>query len=313
MSARRRVGWLSLAAVLLGVGVWRGFAPSSSTHAPVSASTTPVRIASLTLGTDEILSELVPPERMACVTFLVDDPQISNVPGIYPHQIPRLRASDPERIIGLNPDLVCVAPYNSADFSKVMERSGFLVYRSEACHSMDEIEAGILDLGKCVSEPGRAGDLVKRMRARRQQLVERLQGVPHRPRVLYWAGGFTAGRQTTINDIIREAGGINVAVEKDREGSAEISTEQVIAADPEYILLSRWSEDESAGHIDKHPLLRNLRAVTEKRVITMEGRYLTSVSQYVVEGSERLAGQLHPDRFIKHGPSDSSPASARFP
>jgi iron complex transport system substrate-binding protein len=290
-----------LAAVAAALVVWRCLAPSAYTHAPGSETTTPVRIASLTLATDEILSELVPPERIVCVTYLADDPEISNVPGFYSKVVPRLRDTDPERIIGLNPDLVCVASYNSADFLKVMERSGLSIYRNEACNSMDEIEAGILDLGKRVGEPERARELVGRMRVRRKHLAKRLHDVPHRPRVLFWSAGFTAGHRTTINDIIREAGGINVATERHLVGSAEISPEQVIAADPEYILLSRWSADEREGHIENHPLLRNLRAVKEKRVIAIEGRYLTSLSHFVVEGAERLARKLHPDCFKKEG------------
>jgi iron complex transport system substrate-binding protein len=297
-----------LAIVVSAVVVWRCLAPSSSIEAPGSGATTPVRIASLTLGTDEILSELVPPERIVCVTYLADDPEISNVPGFYPKHIPRLRDTDPERIIGLNPDLVCVAPYNSADFLKVMERSAFAIYRNEACHSMDEIETGILDLGQRLGEPGRAQDVVGRMRVHRKQLAKRVHDVPHRPRVLYWSAGFTAGHRSTIDDIIWEAGGINVAAERHLEGSAEISPEQVIAADPEYILLSKWSADEGEGQIEKHPLLRNLRAVKEKRVITIEGRYLTSVSHFVVEGAERLAHKLHSDWFKKVGTPDDAAA-----
>jgi iron complex transport system substrate-binding protein len=306
MMSRRWLGCLSMAVILAAVVVWRCLPPSSPMESPGPERTPPVRIASLTLGTDEILSELVPAERIVCVTNLADDPEISNVPGFYPKQIPRLADTNPERIIALNPDLVCVASYNSADFLKVMERSAFAIYRNDACHSMDEIEASILDLGKLVGEPGRAEEIVRRMRLRRKQLEQRLRKNSHRPRVLYWSAGFTAGKRSTIDDIIREAGGINVATEKRLNESAEISPEQVIAADPEYILLSRWSADERAGQIENHPLLRNLRAVKEKRVISIEGRYLTSVSQFVVEGAERLARKLYPDRFKQEGPPTAS-------
>jgi iron complex transport system substrate-binding protein len=247
------------------------------------------------------------------VTTLADDPEISNVAGFYSSAIPRLRDTDPERILGLNPDLVCVAPYNSADFLKVMERSGLSVCRNEACHGMDEIETGILDLGGRVGELRRAGELVERMRVRRRQLAQRLRDVPHRPRVLFWSAGFTAGHRTTIDDIIREAGGVNAATERNFEGSAAISPEQVIAADPEYILLSRWSGDERASRIENHPLLRNLRAVQQKHVIAIEGRYLTSVSHFVVEGAERFAARLHPDRFHKGTASASVPPGSRLP
>jgi iron complex transport system substrate-binding protein len=307
MSARRWASWLSVVAVLVGLGIWRwsgSSLPSDGREVPAS----PVRIASLTLGTDEILAELVSPDRVVCVTYLADDPEISNVTNFYPRSIPRLRDTDPERIIGLNPDLVCVAPYNSADFLKVMERSGLSVYHNEAYHHMDEIEAGILDLGKRVAELDRAHQLVERMRGRRLRLADQLHNLPNRPRVLYWSSGFTSGQGTTIDDVIRLAGGVNVAAEQDLKGPVEISPERVIQADPEIVLVSRWSAYDRESSIEKHPILLNLRAVREHRVIAIEGRYLTSVSQHVIEGAERLARQLHPERFRKDLSSSSSTA-----
>ena len=274
----------------------------SASPPSLAPSTAPKRIASMTLGTDEILAELVSPDRIACVTYLADDPEISNVPGRYPDRIPRLRDSDSERIIDLNADLVCVALYNSADFLKVMERSGLAIYRNEANGSIDAIETGILALGDRVGERTRAEEIVGRIRSRRERLAERLREVSKRPRVLYWSAGFTAGRGSTIDDVIREAGGVNIAAERHLGASAEISPEQVIAADPDCILSSRWSADERASAIENHPLLRSLRAVAEKRVVAIEGRYLTTVSQFVVEGEERLARRLHPDRFESETP-----------
>lgn len=295
MSMHRWIGGVSIAAFLIAVGIWR--ASTSSSFSGGAGPQKPQRIASLTLGTDEILAELVSPDRIVCVTNLADDREISNVAGIYPPPVPRLRDSDPERIIGLNPDLVFVAPYNSADFLQVMERSGLPVYRNEAVTGIEQIETAIRDVGKRVGEEERADALVQRMRQRRQRLAEQLRDIPRRPRVLFWCAGFTAGKETTIDDIIREAGGVNVAVERSLAGSAAIAPEHVIAADPDYILLSRWSGDEREGRIENHPLLRNLRAVREKRVIALEARYLTSVSHFVMDGAERLAAQLHPDRF----------------
>jgi iron complex transport system substrate-binding protein len=284
---------------LLAAVTWIGISVTMPGRVP--STSTPRRIASVTLGTDEILAELVPAERVVCVTYLVDDPEISNVPGRYPERIPRLREANSERIIDLNADLVCVAPYNSADFLKVLERSGLAIYRNDAYHSIDAIEIGILALGDRVGEPVRADEIVGRMRARRQRLAERLRDVSKRPRVLYWSAGFTAGRGSTIDDVIREAGGINIAAER-KDQSAEISPEQVIAADPDYILSSKWFADERNNAIENHPLLRSLRAVAEKRVIAIEARFLTTVSQFVVEGEERLARRLHPDRFENETP-----------
>jgi iron complex transport system substrate-binding protein len=261
-----------------------------------------------------MLPELVPIERIAGVTHLVDDGEISNVAGRYPASIPRLRDTSVERVLGLVPDLVCVAPYNSADFLKVLERSGLTVYRNEAFHSLDEIEAGITALGERVGEPERGRALAEQMRIRRRQLADRLRDVPHRPRVLYWSAGFTSGRQTTIDDIIREAGGINVAAERGVQGPAEIAPEQVIASDPEFILLGQWSADERVNRIENHPLLRNLGAVREHRVILIEGRYLLSVSHHAVAGAEQLARKLHAKCFDAVGsPRSSAPAEGPTP
>jgi iron complex transport system substrate-binding protein len=252
---------------------------------------------SLTLATDELLAELVPLERVAGVTALADDVEISNVAGRYPASIPRLKDTDAERIITLGPDLVCVAPYNTADFLKLLERSGLPTYRNDTVHSLDEIEIGIRALGERVGEPDHAATLVAQMRGQRQELANRLKGVARRPRVLYWSAGFTAGRGTTLDDILREAGAANVAAELGLHGSVALDPERVVTADPDWILLARWSADEREGPIDRHPILRQLPAVREGRVIRIEGRYLTSVSHHALEAVERLARRLHPDRF----------------
>jgi iron complex transport system substrate-binding protein len=295
--ARPSVGWflrfLALTAVL---GLCAPGAGCGARTAPAPGeSSSPRRILSHTLATDEILLELVPTDRIVGVTSLVDDPEISNVAGRYPPDIPRLKEANAERIFGLTPDLVCVAPYNSIDFINLLERSGLAVYRNDAVNSIDEIQTGIEQLGKRVAEPEKGRQLAAQMRARRAQLAERLRGVRERPRVLFWSAGYTAGPRSTIDDLIREAGGNNVAAELGMGASAEISPEQMVAADPDYLLLCGWAGDDRPNRVDNHPVLRNLRAVRMNRVLIVEGRYVTSISHYVVDGVERVARLLHPE------------------
>jgi iron complex transport system substrate-binding protein len=244
-----------------------------------------------------MLVDLVPTDRVFAITALADDPGISNVSGRYPKGILRVHDANPERIIALSPDLVCVAPYNSADSLKLLERSGLPIYRNDSVHSMAEIEAGLEQLGKRVGEPDRARALVERMRGRRRRLADQLRAVSRRPRVLFWSAGFTAGRGSTIDELIREGGGVNVAAELDLEGSAELAPERVVAADPEVVLVAYWKADDRQGQVASHPILRRLPAVREGRVVAIESRYLTSVSPFVVEAAERLGRALHPERF----------------
>jgi iron complex transport system substrate-binding protein len=291
-SARPRAAAPALLFLILATA---GCTPSAERSTPAPA--TPLRIVSLTLATDEILAELVPVERIVAVTHFADDPDISNVAGRYPASVARLRNADPERVIALAPDLVCVASYNTADALKLLERAGLPIYRNEALHSLDEVEGGIVKLGARVGAPDAARRLVEQMRTRRRKLAQSLGNLSHRPRVLFWAGGFTAGKRTTVDDVIREAGGVNVAAELDLEDSVELAPERVIAADPEIILVARWASYQDQGQLESHPILRQLQAVRKGRVVAIEGRYLSSVSQFAVEGAEKLARRLHPERF----------------
>lgn len=265
---------------------------ATSADSPAPA---PRRIASLTLGTDEVLSALVSPERVVCVTSLVDDADISNVQGFYPANLPRVRELELERIVGLTPDLVCVASYNSADTLQVLERAGLRVHRGPDINSLDEIQSAILDLGEQVGELQRAQDLVQRFANVRKTIGEQLARNQQRPRVLYWASGYTAGKGTTIDNVIREAGGVNAAAEQNVAG--DVDPERVIGIDPEYVLCPQWPGYETDGGIEKHPVLRSLRAVQAGNVVRIPARLLTSVSHFACEGLEQLARRLHPECF----------------
>lgn len=261
----------------------------------------PQRIASLTLATDEILEGLqVPVERIVSVTTLVDD-KVSNVAGHYPPTVKRMAGVDVEHLLTLEPDLILVAPYTNADALELLQRSGKPVFRYDATNSMDDIAAAILALGERLGEPEKAKALTDRFQTRRKELARKLQNVKHKPRVLSWSGGFTAGSGTSINDLIVEAGGVNVAAELGLKGHSDLSPERVIVANPEIILIGGDGDGDGEGDksgIFVHPILRKLPAVREGGVVRLEGRYLSTLSHHLIEGAERLARKLHPECVV---------------
>ena len=91
---------------------------------PLLAGDTPLRVASLNLTADELLVEMLPPERLVAVTRWADDADMSNVAGRVPAAAVRLPRADLERIIALRPDLVVVSEYTDADFLRLLEKSG---------------------------------------------------------------------------------------------------------------------------------------------------------------------------------------------
>jgi ABC-type Fe3+-hydroxamate transport system substrate-binding protein len=125
------------------------------------AAAPPRRICSVNLGTDELLYFLAGPERVIAVSVYADDPGLSNVVGLYPDPVARVRANL-EQILALRPDLVCASPYNSADFLEILAGSGLATFRHDEVTTFEGIRRGIRSLGDRVGAPERAAALVSR-------------------------------------------------------------------------------------------------------------------------------------------------------
>jgi iron complex transport system substrate-binding protein len=255
----------------------------------------PARIVSVTLATDEILLALVEPSRLIGVTYLADDERVSNMTqeaAAIPHKV----RADPEQIIALQPDLVFVATFLRGEFIRLLQAAGLVLFQFQEYDSIAEIQQNIRLIGQVVGEEARAEALVAAMQARLQALEERLRPIGDRPRVLYWgAHGYTAGRLTSLDDLITHAGGENLAAIYGIIGSANLSAEQVLAMNPQVIV--NGSLDQGAQHGLPaglmHPALQGIDAMQHGRVYTIPSRYLVTISQYIVDGVEEFARMLH--------------------
>ncbi|PYQ46426.1 MAG: ABC transporter substrate-binding protein [Acidobacteria bacterium] len=261
--------------------------------APASPASPPARVASLNLTADEVLVEILPPERLVAVTSFADERGTSNVVGRVPSSVVRFPKADLERLVALHPDLVIVSEYTDPDFLHLVERSGLRYHRMEGLHSLDGYRQAILDLGTAVGARGRAEALVARYDQVLAELARRLRGVA-KPRVMYWASGMTAGGDTAIGALIESAGAVNVGREAGVTGIGPIGAERAFVADPDVVLLGEWPGVREG--LEQHPLLSQLRAVRERRIVQMPTELLVTLSQHAAAASWYLAWALHPDR-----------------
>jgi iron complex transport system substrate-binding protein len=253
----------------------------------------PARVASLNLAADEVLAEILPVERLVGVTALVDERGTSNALGRVPASVPRFPKADLERLLSVRPDLVIVSEYTDADFLKLLEQSGVRHHRMKGLGSLPGIRQAVLDLGDAVGEPGGAGRLIARFDATLAALESRLRGA-RRPRVLYWAGGLTAGSGTAIGSLIECGGGANVGAEMGLTGIEPAGAERAYAAAPDRVLVGEgW---QSAAALRQHPLLSQLAAVREANLVTMPTELLVALNHHSAEACWDLAHRLHPDR-----------------
>lgn len=272
------------------------------TALPVAAagpSPPPLRVASLNLASDEVLVDLIPPERLVAVTSFADDPGTSNVVGRVPASVARFTHADLERLLALRSDLVVVSDFTDADFLHLLAASGLRFHRVKGMDSMEGIRKGIVDLGKAVAAEAQARRLLERFDGLLGDLDGRLAGV-RRPRVLYWSEPHTAGEGTVIGAIIERAGAVNVGREMRLSGVLPIGAERAFLANPDVVLIAKAPGAREA--LVRHPVLSRLAAVREGRVVEMPGSFVVPLSHYAADACWFLGHALHPDRVPARRP-----------
>lgn len=258
----------------------------------------PVHIASTTEGTDEILSALVPRSDVAMVTTYATNPQYSNIAG-YAKGIPAINQVNAEQVLAVHPDLVLMASYNSPGVVKQIEQAGVPVFEFTDFNSIANIEQNIDLVGRLVGETARAERVVAAMNRQIRQIRADVAKVTPITVLDYGSYGYVAGRDTTVDSVIRDAGGINAAAGID--GWKTVTDEEIVKLDPQVIIDS--SDD--TGFLKKvahDPGLASVAAVKDHRLYYIDSAHLTAVSQYVVRGVRDVAHALYPSVVL---PADS--------
>jgi iron complex transport system substrate-binding protein len=268
-------------------------------HSRQTIPRAPVRIASLTVTADEILTAIAAPDRIAAVTYFADDPAIEVGAGRAPARAARIRGIDPEAVIALEPDLVFVAHYTLESAARILGSASIPVVRFQETRSYDDVASNVRLTAWAIGEEARGEEALSAMRARLASVAARTAGRP-RPRVLYYSAvGYTAGTGTLIDEKIRLAGGRNVAAEAGLVGFKSVALDLLVGLDPDVIVVPRWSADASppVRDVTGAPAWRDTGAVRGGRVYAIAASGLTSESPDGTIGVEELARLIHPEAF----------------
>ena len=260
----------------------------------VTVSAKPVKIVSLTLGTDEIMLDLVGPERLIGVTYNASDATQSNI-AARPElaQIKNTVDATPEQVIALEPDLVFAAVWTKPEVIDQIKQAGITVFVVGNFTSIPAMRENVLTIGKLVGEPDKAAAMAAEMDAKLAEIAGKIGARTVKPSVLYYnPAGWVAGKATTPDDIIKQAGGVNAAAELD--DWQQISPEKVIELNPDFVILSAFvTEDEFL----KNPAFAGLDAVKDGTAVAITDAHMSATSQYTVLAVEDVAKLLYPDAF----------------
>jgi iron complex transport system substrate-binding protein len=257
----------------------------------------PARIVSTYLACEENLAALVPVERVVGVSVYADDPSASNCVGVYPPRVARLRF-DPEPVLALEPDLVCVSGYNEIESLRILAAAGLPMLRQSRIASFADMTAGLRVLGAALGTDAAATALAGDVDAALADVARRVSRA--RPvRVLYYDPlGYTMGAGTLLDEILTRAGGRNVAVEVGMRGAGQLGLESLFALEPEAVIVPRYADVMPALEaLAQSGLWNRLPAVANGRVHEVPGAWINTESHHAAKGLARVARLLHPEAF----------------
>ena len=261
-----------------------------------AAAAIPQRVVSQTVGTDELLLALADARQIASLSDLSRNAEFSLSAG-EARAYPTLKSSDAESVMRFHPDLVLAASYSGEATLALLRRAGVKLVVIDRFESLDDVYANIRAVGAALGHARRAEALVHETERRVGELARRLQGVTPVRVLAVSTYPFTAGSQTTFQDLCDHAGAINVAAEAGLVGHASTPAEKLITWNAEVLIGADTEGPDLAVRLRQSPPYRSLPALAAGRLILLPGALLASVTHHRVAAFEALARKLHPERF----------------
>lgn len=230
-------------------------APMARTPA---AEAPPRRIVSLNLCVDQLLLQLVAPERIVSITWLSrseGDPQLLPLARRLP-----VNHGSAEEVLAAHPDLVIAGRFTTGTTRRLLQKAGVPVLEIEPAVDWDGIRRTTREIAAAVQAEARGEQLIATMDAELAQLQARATREPARApvRAIGWGGAAddVPGRDTLFNTILETAGATNLGARA--TGPASFDIEQVLRARPQVLLRGAAYAEAPAlrNRIAQHPALR---------------------------------------------------------
>lgn len=264
----------------------------------ITLSAAPIRIVSLAPSNTEIVCALTACDELVGVTDFDDFPaQVTAVTHVVVGAV-----VDVEKVVAARPQLILAAG-NGLTPGTVIDQLTQLGYPvlSLYPHDLDGVYHDISLVGAAIDSGSVADNLVASLKARAGAVATKVAGAS-RPRTFYEVGVFegsiyTAGKDSFLSSLVSLAGGAPITGDA---ATTAIQLEDLIAADPELILLGDAAYDPSitAATVAARPGWGDMAAVSGGRIMVMlEDVVITRPGPRIVDGLEALARAIHPGLF----------------
>ncbi len=206
-----------------------------------------------------------------------------------------------EQIVALEPDLVLAAEINTPELVQSLEDLGLTVFYLKNPTTLEEMYGNLETVALLTGHSEETAALVDSLKARVAAVDEKIAPLSSRFAVFYEidatdpAKPYTAGKGTFITLLLERAGAYNVAGEL--EGYPQLSLEQLVAYNPQVILLGDAAWGVTVESVGQRPGWETLAAVQNNQIFAFDDNLVSRPGPRLVDGLETLAKLLRPDLF----------------
>jgi iron complex transport system substrate-binding protein len=251
------------------------------------------RVVSLLPAGTETLVALGALEHVVGRTRYDTDTHLAHLPSVGGGLDPSLEA-----LAALSPDLVIA--FETAGGSPIrarLEQLGIPVFGIQTQDTAD-VFRNIAKLGHLVGRDAAADSLSRDLRRRLEAVRESVPPGP-RPTVLYLAGldpPIVAGNSTFVMELIGVAGGASIPALSRAAGVwPQLSFEELVRQDPDIVVLPVGRDrNQAVDRLRAAPGWRELRAVREGRIVTVEADLANRPGPAIAESAEAMRAALAP-------------------
>ena len=260
----------------------------------VTVARRPQRIVSLAPSNTEILYALNLGDRVVGVD------QFSNYPPAAQSKpkIGSYSAANLEQVVSREPDLILAAGITRPDVLTALASRGLAVIVLNPT-DLPGVLTNISLVGQIADVNADAARLRGSLEARIATVTERVRGTTTKPRAFVEIDPtlfFSVGPKSFVDDLIARAGGTNIAADTGTP-YPQLSQEQILARDPEVILLADGSQGVTPEAVKTRPGWGNVSAVKTGRIVVLDEDVFLRSGPRSVDALEAMLRYLHPELF----------------
>ena len=248
----------------------------------------PAHVASLNLCTDSLLFELLPDARIASVTRLSRDPNLSP----FHARAARLMVNrgDIEEVVAAAPDLVVTSGMLGVLAGRLLARLDIPVLSLPHANEFTTYRANLRELAARLGRKDVAEAHLAQLTRSLAAAAARAARRPRRSAVLYQPNGYTPGRDSLMQVIMDSAGLDSIAHEHGDANGDFMDLERLLVLDPQVLVFStRDTRRPSLAERQlEHPALRAWRAKATGRSRQVPEAWWTCAGAYNARAIDAL-------------------------